>query len=240
MAHPIPLKGPLIMFDALPKAISSYAPDIDHVMLMIYYITGAFFIGLEAYLVFLIVRYRSKKGVPAKYEQGSKWAEIQWIIVFTVFIVILDFYIDFNGAKAWETVKENIPVTDLTVKVVAKQFDWTFIYPDKNGSFDSPQAVTSYRELHVPVGKKIQVILTSKDVIHDFFLPETRLQQDVMPGREIKQWFDTNQTGTYHILCNNICGFGHTRMIGVLQVDDEKAFQDWLAQKLKEQNGGAQ
>lgn len=228
------------MFDALPKAISSFAPDIDYVMLLIYYITGAFFIGLEAYLVYLIVRYRKKKGVAAKYEPGSKWTEIQWIISFTVIIVFLDFYIDFKGAKAWETVKENIPATDLTVKVMAKQFDWTFIYPDKNGSFDTPEVITSYREFHVPVGKKIRVILTSKDVIHDFFLPETRLQQDVMPGREISQWFDTNQLGTFHILCNNICGFGHTRMIGVLQVDDEQTFQNWLAQKDKEEHGGAQ
>ena len=59
-----------------------------------------------------------------------------------------------------------------------------------------------------------------------------------MPGREIHAWFDTNQTGTFNIVCNQLCGFGHTRMNGVLQVDDEKTFQNWLEQKDKEQHGG--
>jgi cytochrome c oxidase subunit 2 len=136
-------------------------------------------------------------------------------------------------------VKEDIPACDLTVKVQAKQFDWTFFYPDKDGGF-GPNAISSYRELHVPVGKKVHVILTSLDVIHDFFLAEVRMKQDVMPQREINEWFDTQKTGSYHIVCDELCGFGHTRMTGVLQVDDEKTFNDWLAAKDKEQHGGAQ
>jgi cytochrome c oxidase subunit II len=228
------------MFDTLPKAISSFAPDLDSLLYLIYYITGAFFVLLEGYLIYLVIRYRRKSGTAAKYEPGEKWAQVQWIAAFTVIVMVLDFAIDFKGARIWAAVKEEMPACDVTVKVAAKQFDWTFIYPDKDGKFDTAGAVSSYRELHVPVGKKIHVILTSSDVIHDFFLPEVRLKQDVMPGREINAWFDTNQTGTFNIVCNQLCGFGHTRMNGVLQVEDEKTFQDWLAQKAKEQHGGTQ
>ncbi len=228
------------MLDALPQAISSFAPNIDSTLYLIYYITGFFFILMEGYLVYLLVRYRQKEGVAAKYEPGDKWVHIQWIIMFCVIITFIDFFIDFKGAKTWAAVKEEMPVTDLTIKVQAKQFDWTFFYPGKDGVIGTDDDISSYRELHVPVGKKIHIVMTSLDVIHDFFLPEVRLKQDVMPQREINGWFDTTQAGTFHLVCDEICGFGHTRMTGVLQVDDEKTFEDWLASKDKEEHGGAQ
>lgn len=220
------------MFDTLPQAISSFAPDIDSILHLIYGITGFFFIVMEGYLIYLIFRYRRKNGQPAKYEPGTK-AQIQWLLVFAFVVLLIDLFIDFKGAKTWAAVKEDMPVCDMTVKVVAKQFDWTFLYPDADGGF-GPKAISSYREMHVPVGKKIHVILTSQDVIHSFFLPEARFKQDVMPLREINAWFDTNQTGDFHILCGELCGFGHTRMSGVLKVEDEKTYQDWLDQKTKE------
>jgi cytochrome c oxidase subunit II len=224
------------LFKNMPEAISSFAPDIDSLLMLIYVLTGIFFVGLEGYMVYLVFRYRYKKGVAAKYEPGSK-AQIQWILAFTVVMLLLDLFIDYKGAHIWSMVKEEMPACDMTIKVQAKQFDWTFFYPDKDGNF-GPNAISSYRELHVPVGKKIHVILTSLDVIHDFFLPEVRLKQDVMPQRFINQWFDTQKVGTYHIVCDELCGFGHTRMTAVLHVDDQKTFDDWLASKEKEQQGG--
>jgi cytochrome c oxidase subunit II len=221
------------MSEILPQGISSFAPEVDSLLRYIFILTGTFFIGLEIYLVYLVARYRRKEGTAARYEPGTK-TQIRWILAFSLFILFLDLTIDYKGANVWAAVKESTPTCDLTVKVVAKQFDWTFLYPTADGSF-GPGAVSSYREMHVPVGKKIRVILTSQDVIHDFFLPEVRFQQDILPGRQTEAWFDTNQTGIYHIVCNQLCGLGHTRMTGVLQVDDEKTFEDWLAQKAKEQ-----
>ena len=226
------------MLDTLPEQLSSFAPSIDQMLYLIYYITGAFFIVMEGYLIYLVIRYRSKKGTTAKYEQGNTWAQIQWIIVFSVIILVLDLSIDLKGGKTWAMIKEDMPPTDLTVKVQAKQFDWTFFYPGADGVLGTADDISSYRELHVPVGKKIHIVLTSLDVIHDFFLPEVRYKQDVMPQREINAWFDTTKTGTFHIVCDELCGFGHTRMTGVLQVDDQKTFDDWLAAQDKQQHGG--
>jgi len=219
------------VFDTLPPAISSFATDIDSLLNLIFVVTGLFFIGLEGYLIYLVVRYRRKEGSQSKYEPGTR-AQIQWILVFGLAVLVLDLFIDFRGAKIWAAVKEDMPACDLTIKVSAKQFDWTFLYPDADGAF-GPQAVSSYREMHVPVNKKIHLILTSQDVIHSFFLPEARFKQDVMPLREINAWFDTNRTGEFHIVCGELCGFGHTRMTGVLKVEDEKTFQDWLQKKAK-------
>ena len=228
------------MLDALPQAISSFAHNIDDTLRLIYYITGFFFVLMEGYLVYLVVHYRRKEGVAAKYEPGDKWVHIQWIVIFCVIITAIDFFIDFRGAKTWDRVKVEMPETDMTVKVQAKQFEWTFFYAGKDGKVGTEDDISMVRELHVPVGKKIKIIMTSLDVIHDFFLPEVRLKQDVMPQREILGWFDTTEAGTFHLVCDEICGFGHTRMSGVLQVDDEKTFGEWLASKDKEQHGGAQ
>lgn len=227
------------MLDALPQGISTFAPGIDNILKLIYWITGAFFIGMEGYLVYLVIRYRARKGVAAKYEQGNTLVQIQWILIFSVVILVLDLTLDFLGAKTWDMVKVDMPETEMTVRVQAKQFDWTFIYPGADGQLGTADDISSYREFHVPVGKKIGLDLTSLDVIHDFFLAEVRMKQDVMPQRHIKAWFDTTQTGDFHIVCDELCGIGHTRMTGVLKVDDQKTFEDWLAAKDKEQHGGA-
>jgi cytochrome c oxidase subunit 2 len=228
------------MLDALPQGISSFAPDIDRMLWIIYYLTGAFFIGMEGYLVYLVIRYRARKGVVAKYEQGNTLVQIQWILIFSVVILVLDLTLDFLGAKTWDRVKVEMPSdTVMTVRVQAKQFDWTFFYPGADGQLGTADDISSYREFHVPVGKKIALDLTSLDVIHDFFLAEVRMKQDVMPLRHIKAWFDANQTGDFHIVCDEICGIGHTRMTGVLKVEDQDAFDNWLAAKDKEQHGGA-
>ncbi len=97
------------MLDTLPQAISSFAPSIDQMLYLIYYITGAFFIGMEGYLIYLVVRYRQKKGTVAKYEPGNTWAQIQWIIVFSVVILALDLSIDIKGGKPGPRLRKTCP-----------------------------------------------------------------------------------------------------------------------------------
>lgn len=86
-------------------------------------------------------------------------------------------------------------------------------------------------ELHVPVSKPIHVVLTSKDVIHSFFLPHFRLKQDAMPGREIPLWFEATKTGEFEIPCAELCGFGHSGMKGMLFVHSDEEYRKWLKDK---------
>ena len=70
----------------------------------------------------------------------------------------------------------------------------------------------------MPVNKVVRIDLTSKDVIHSFFVPNMRLKQDAVPGRIIHVWFEATETGQYEIPCAELCGFGHSGMLGNLTV----------------------
>jgi cytochrome c oxidase subunit 2 len=83
--------------------------------------------------------------------------------------------------------------------------------------------------LHVPVGRDIKLIMTSQDVIHDFFVPAFRMKQDVVPGRYTTEWFRATKTGTYHLFCAEYCGTSHSGMIGDIVVMEPAAYDAWLA-----------
>ena len=222
------------MFENLPENISTYGANIDSMMYLIYAITGFFFFALEGFLVYSIVRYRRKEGTKAKYETGESWREMRWIAGAVLIVVILDFAIDFRGGETWAMVKLDFPPADVSIRVVAQQFAWSFLYPGADNQFNTADDLTVPRILHVPVHKKIHLTLTSKDVIHSFFLPEVRLKQDIMPGREIPVWFEAEKTGSFSLVCAELCGLGHTRMMGELLVQEQADYDRWLQETAKE------
>lgn len=223
------------MLDKLPENISTYGGEIDGILFLIYGITGVFFVLMEGYLVYSLIRYRRRPGVPAKYETGETRPEIVWILGLAAVVTVLDFVIDIKGADVWAKVKQNFPAGDVRVRVVAKQFAWTFVYPGADGVFDTADDLIVPRVLNVPVHQKIRLTLTSQDVIHSFCLPEARLKQDILPGREIPAWFEATRTGTFTVACAELCGLGHTKMLGELRVHDAAEYEAWLAEKTKEQ-----
>ena len=83
-------------------------------------------------------------------------------------------------------------------------------------------------ELHVPVNKVVILTLKSEDVIHSFFVPNLRLKQDTLPGREIPAWFEAIKAGTYEIPCAELCGFGHSGMKGKLIVHTPADYAKWV------------
>jgi len=226
--RPNPLDERRGMFGSLPVDISTFGGKIDGLIFYIYALTGFFFVVILGYMAFAMVKFRKKDGVKARYFAGEGRA-VFWILVLSVLILALDLSIDYKSAPIWELIKMDIPAGDVNLRVEAKQFEWNFHYPAPDGSYDGPGNFVSLRELHVPVNKKIRLLLVSADVIHSFFIPSCRLKQDVMPGRQIPAWFEATQTGTYDILCAEICGFGHTRMTANLVVQDQKDYDDWLA-----------
>jgi len=80
----------------------------------------------------------------------------------------------------------------------------------------------------VPVNKVVRIQLASKDVIHSFFVPNMRLKQDAVPGRDIPVWFEATETGQYEIPCAELCGFGHSGMKGTLYVDSPQDYQKFI------------
>jgi cytochrome c oxidase subunit 2 len=86
-------------------------------------------------------------------------------------------------------------------------------------------------ELHVPVDRPVIIELSSRDVIHDFFLPDMRIAADAIPGSLIPMWFTPIKTGTYEVICGQLCGLGHSGMKGTLVVDTPADYQSWLKER---------
>ena len=141
-----------------------------------------------------------------------------------------------------------IPAPDLTLKVTASQWHWNYGYPKSEGgfSFDSlyveekdlkpgqPNIITADHEMVVPVGKVIEVDVTSQDVIHSFSVPSFGIKIDAIPGRLNKSWFKAEQEGMFYGQCSNICGIDHAFMPINIRVVSQPDYEAWLAQAKKQ------
>jgi cytochrome c oxidase subunit 2 len=107
----------------------------------------------------------------------------------------------------------------MDVYVTAKQWMWKFTYPD---------GPSSVGELHVPANRPVRLLMTSRDVIHSFYVPSFRLKQDVVPGRYTQTWFTATQRGQFEILCAEYCGLQHSMMRGMVTVLEQGEFNRWL------------
>ncbi len=218
------------MLDWFPKNISTYGGEIDYVFNLIYYIVGIGFLLGEAAIIYFLIRYRHREGRKAKFVSGETLSQASWILIPAMVILVLDLWIDFAGAKAYDKIKGEMPVSDAVVQVTGKQFNWIFTYPGPDGVFNTADDLTKENDLHVPVNKVIKVILKSEDVIHSFFVPVLRLKQDILPGRAIDAWFEATETGKYEIACAELCGFGHYTMRGLLYIHSKDEYSEWVAE----------
>ena len=112
-------------------------------------------------------------------------------------------------------------INPLEVKVNGIQYAWIFTYPDTG--------IVS-GEIHVPVDRPVQLNMTGGDVIHAFWLPEFRIKQDVIPGRETQLVFTPNKVGKYPVICAELCGAYHGGMKTQLYVEKEEDYQQWVQQ----------
>ena len=132
--------------------------------------------------------------------------------------------------NAWADVKMRKP-KDMppTVEVTARQFEWRLRYPGPDGKLGTPDDIHHVNDLHIPVDEEVLVQLESMDVLHDFFLPNLRIKQDAVPGMSIPVWFRATDTGTYDLVCAELCGWGHYKMKGRLTIESRASFDQWLA-----------
>jgi len=221
-----------------PESVSTFGGDVDHVIWVIFYVVGFFFVVAEALLIYFAIRYRRTQGnAQANYNRGDTPRQAAWILAPALVVFCFDLGIDASSHHAWELVKGRPPASQVEVKVTAKQFNWNFTYPDAAGKLDSNDNVTLENELHVPVAKVVRLTLESEDVIHSFWVPNLRLKQDVVPGRTIVAWFEATKPGRYEIACSELCGFGHYSMRGEVIVHTPDDYAKWRAEKVENKNG---
>jgi cytochrome c oxidase subunit 2 len=111
------------------------------------------------------------------------------------------------------------PANALKIYVVAKQWMWKIEHAGGQREINA---------LHVPIDTPVELIMTSEDVIHDFFVPAFRVKRDVLPGQYETLWFRADRVGTYHLFCSQFCGTDHSNMIGDVVVMAAKDYADWL------------
>ena len=115
----------------------------------------------------------------------------------------------------------------VTIEVYGQQWAWNFRYAGPDGKFNTPDDIVTLNEMHVPVGRPVLLRMTSKDVIHSFYLPNFRTKQDVFPGAQSRLWFQAKQVGEFDIGCAQHCGANHFKMRGELTVETPEKFADW-------------
>lgn len=219
--------------------------DIDLTVNITFWVTGAVFIALNLFFVWVIIRYRHREGMKAHYEPENKKLEWWLSILTTVGVVALLA----PGLWVWQKIV-TVPDDAAVVEVVGQQWHWSFRFPGEDGvlgqvevammSVDNPfgmkpedpagldDVLINHGELHVPVDTNYKFVLRAKDVLHNFTVPQFRVKMDLIPGTTTYTWLKTTRTGRYDIMCEELCGIGHFAMRGAVVVDEQATFDAWL------------
>lgn len=214
----------------LPENVSTFGEGVDFLFVLIYWITSIVFLAVMAVLIFFIIKYRFQEGRKAEYIEGSTTLEIAWTAATTVIV----FGLAMLSLPQWNKIKlpSQFPGDPgAVVQVSGKQFNWDMTYPGPDGEWGTEDDLQLENQLHVPVNEVVHIRLTADDVIHSFFVPQLRLKQDALPGRFINMWFEATKPGTYEIPCAELCGFGHSGMLGYLTVHTKEDYAAWVNER---------
>jgi len=232
-----------------PPPISQHAIAYDAQFMRTLIVVGIIFILAQFALGYVIMKFKDD-GRRAGYSHGNNKLETLW----TSATALLFLGLVVMGSKIWAGVHfDEAPPDAMVVEVTAKQFSWSFRYPGPDGKFGrtdlklvndsggNPLGLDDKdplgkddivsASLKVPAGKPVKLLLHSRDVIHNFFVPELRLKQDLVPGMEIPLHFQADQIGLYEVPCSELCGLGHYQMRTTMQVMSESDFEQWKQQQ---------
>ena len=196
--------------------ITGNAISTDWLLLGLLLVSAAVLALVFGLMLYYLVRYRYNSPVNrGDVRERSFWFEMSWTIATLVV---------FFGLFIWGSfiyIDDFQPPSDaLKIYVVAKQWMWKVEHAGGQREIDA---------LHVPVNKSIELIMTSQDVIHDFFVPAFRIKRDILPGQYETLWFRAREAGTYQLFCAQFCGTSHAAMIGDVYVLSDPDYSDWLA-----------
>ena len=216
------------MIDQWVRQASSYAGDIDGLVLLVTVLVGFWFFAAQGMFFWLLFRFRAREGVPAQYLTGKEKHVKTWINIPHYLIILCDIVIIVAAVKVWMHVKQTLPPAEATIKVVGQQWVWSFVHPGRDGQLQTADDIATTDDLHIEVGKTYHFLLESKDVLHSFSVPVFRLKQDAIPGRTITGWFKATKTGSYDIQCAEICGMGHGVMMGRIHIETPEQHRAWV------------
>jgi cytochrome c oxidase subunit 2 len=234
----VPLVAYSKVGDALfpPPAVTEQAKGTRDLYNIVFGLAVAIFVAVEGLIIWSVIRYRRKPGddeLPPQ-THGNNLVEIIWTIIPTAIVLFL-FALSFNTLNTVDAVSDN---PDLVVKATAAQFQWQFTYLDASGNKVATQTVPLAADgggLGLPVGKNVQFILESPDVIHAFYVPQFLFKRDVIPGQvnKFQVTVDPSEAtdghpAIYRGQCAELCGTGHRTMLFNVIAMSPGDFQTWL------------
>ena len=200
----------------LPESASTLSGDVDALYFYLCGVTIFFTLLVAGAIIFFVIRYRRRNPfeIPRPIE-GSNRLETLWSVI--PLLIAMSFF--FWGASLFYR-QYRPPTNALEVYVVGKQWMWKFQHSTGQREIN---------ELHVPVRRKIKLIMTTEDVIHDVFVPAFRIKADIVPGRYTTEWFEATKPGRYHFFCAEYCGMNHSGMGGWVVVMEPTDYENWLS-----------
>jgi cytochrome c oxidase subunit 2 len=190
------------------------AEAVDKVFLYIFGISLVLLILITAVMVGFAIRFhRSRQAEPREAPSSCLWLEITWTLVPTLIVLSMFWY----GWQGYLSLA-NVPPDALPIKAVARQWSWSFVYPDGR---TSPKLI-------VPAGRAIRIDIVSEDVLHSLYIPAFRIKKDAVPGMTTHVWFRAPDSGSFDLFCTEYCGLAHASMITTVEVLPADAFGMWL------------
>ena len=228
--------------------IASNWGSIDFAIDVTFWITGVAYVIVILFMAYCVYKYRHRKDRRADYDPEN--TKLEWWLTWITTAGVVGLLTP--GLLAWNDFV-TVPKEAVSYEVMGKQWEWNNRLPGKDGklgttsikfvSDDNPFGINPKDpngrddiliegdDLHLPTGRPIKIVLRSLDVLHNFYVPQFRAKMDLVPGMITFFWLEPTRTGTFDILCAELCGVGHHAMRGTVVVDNEEAFNKWLAEQ---------
>lgn len=232
-------------WDALnmPQGVTPISNEVFDLHMLILWICVVIGVVVFGTMIYSIIRFRKSKGAEASQFHESTTVEIIWTII--PFLILIGMAIPATGTLI---TMEDTAEADLTVTVTGYQWKWHYQYMDKGVDFYSNLATPtdqiqnraakdpSYllevdNRLVVPTDTKVRLLLTSKDVIHAWWVPDLGMKKDAIPGFVNEMWINVEEPGVYRGQCAELCGRGHAFMPIVVEAKSPEDYRRWLQQR---------
>jgi len=221
---------------------------IDDTINITFWITGTAFFAVVAFMAYCVFRFHHKEGRQADYNPENK--KLEWWLTVGTGVGVAAMLAP--GLIVWHQFV-TVPADATEIEVMGQQWQWSFRLPGKDGRLgttdvrnissdnpmglnrDDPQGqddiIIENGDLHLALGKSVKVLLRSVDVLHDFYVPEFRAKMDMVPGMVTYFWIRPIRTGTFDVLCAELCGAAHYQMRAKVVVEEESEYHAWLEQQ---------
>lgn len=230
--------------------IASNWKTMDDTVNLTFWVTGVVFVAVNLFMAYAVYRYRHRKGQQARahYEPESK--KLEWWLtgITTVGIAALLA----PGLAVWAKFV-TVPANAAEVEVFGQQWSWSYRFPGKDGVLGTTSAqlitadnpfgmnpddpngnddiLVASAELHLPVDQPVKLLMRSRDVNHQFVVPQFRVKMDMVPGMVTNVWTTPSRTGNFDVVCEQLCGMPHFSMRGRVVVDSASDFATWLSKQ---------